>query len=103
MNLEIECKPGHRLMKRVVIHTNEISKKDAFIRMRDEGYRTTVTYNQFDRETVDGAKEYESTVSNFDEMINILKSGGLEYDVINHCREVIKFGYPAPELLIQKF
>ena len=84
--LGAECEYENRLMKRVVIHSKEMSTKDAFIRVRDEGYRTTVTYKQFDRDTVDGAKEYEVIVSNFDEIINIFKSGGLDYDVYQESK-----------------
>ena len=84
--LSAVCEHPQRLMKRVVIHTEAMSTKDAFIRIRDEGYRTTMTYKQFDGDTVDGAKEYETIVGNFDEAINILKAGGLEYDVYQESK-----------------
>lgn len=69
-----------RLMRRVVIHTSEMTQKNAFLRIRDEGYRTTITYKQFDGDTVDGAKEYEIEASSFDEAINIFSASGLAYD-----------------------
>lgn len=75
-----------RLMRRVVIHTPEMSKRDAFVRIRDEGYRTTITYKQFDADSVDGAKEYEVEVSSFDEAINIFKAAGLVYDTFQESK-----------------
>ncbi len=75
------CEYPMRTMRRVVVHTPEMSEKNAFIRIRDEGHRTTMTYKQFDSDSVDGAKEYEVNVSDFDEAVSILAQGGLEYDV----------------------
>jgi len=75
-----------RLMRRVVIHTNDMSAKNAFLRVRDEGYRTTITYKQFDGDTVDGAREHEVVVSDFDEAINTLAASGLPYDTYQESR-----------------
>jgi adenylate cyclase, class 2 len=80
------CEQPNRLMRRVVIHTPDMSQKSAFIRIRDEGYRTTITYKQFDSDTIDGAKEYEVVVSDFDEAIRIFTAGGLEYDVFQESK-----------------
>lgn len=75
-----------RLMRRVVIHTPDMTAKNAFLRVRDEGHRTTITYKQFDSDTVDGAKEYEVETSSFDEAINILSASGLTYDVYQESK-----------------
>jgi len=75
-----------RLMRRVVIHNPDMTAKNAFLRVRDEGYRTTVTYKQFDDDTVDGAKEYEVETSSFDETINILTASGLVYDTYQESK-----------------
>lgn len=75
-----------RLMRRVVVHSEGMTKKDAFLRVRDEGYRTTVTYKQFDSDSIDGAKEYEVEVSNFDEMVNILSASGLSHDTYQESK-----------------
>ena len=75
-----------RLMRRVVVHTPEMTIKNAFLRVRDEGYRTTITYKQFDGDTVDGAKEHEVEVSSFDEAINILSASGLTYDTYQESK-----------------
>lgn len=76
----------NRLMRRVVIHTPEMSARDAFVRIRDEGHRTTITYKQFDADSVDGAKEYEVEVSSFDEAINIFKAAGLVHDTFQESK-----------------
>lgn len=75
-----------RVMKRVVIHTPEMVRLNAFLRVRDEGHRTTITYKQFDGDTVDGAKEHEIEVSNFEEAIQILTASGLKYDTYQESR-----------------
>lgn len=68
-----------RTMKRVTIDTPAMKEKDAFVRVRDEGDRTTLTYKQFDQLSVDGAKEYEVTVSDFDETVQLLATAGLPH------------------------
>lgn len=75
-----------RLMRRVVIHTPGMTDKNAFLRVRDEGYRTTITYKQFDGDIVDGAKEHEVETSSFDEAINILSAAGLVYDTYQESK-----------------
>lgn len=68
-----------RLMRRVVIDTPELKEKDAFLRVRDEGGKITLTYKQFQGSGVDGAKELEVTVSDFQTTVDILKAVGLDY------------------------
>ena len=68
-----------RLMRRVTIENEDLVAKNAFVRVRDEGDRTTMTYKQFDELSVDGAKEYEITVSSFDDAIALLGAAGLPY------------------------
>lgn len=68
-----------RLMRRVVIDTDYMTKKEAFVRVRDQGDKVTLTYKQFDSPSVDGAKEHEVTVSDFDQTIALLSAAGLPY------------------------
>ena len=75
-----------RLMRRVVIHTPDMTSKNAFLRVRDEGYRTTITYKQFDSDAVDGAKEYEVEVSSFDDTVRMLSASGLTYDAYQESK-----------------
>lgn len=66
-----------RLMRRVTMETPELKEKNAFVRVRDEGDKVTVTYKQFDALSVDGAKEHEIVVSDFDEALALLEATGL--------------------------
>lgn len=75
-----------REMKRVTIDTPEMKKKDAFVRIRDEGDKTTVTYKQFDSLSVSGAKEYEITVDDFDEAVALFTAAGLKYGSLQESR-----------------
>ena len=68
-----------RLMRRVTIENEDLVAKNAFVRVRDEGDRTTITYKQFDELSVDGAKEYEITVSSFDDATALLGAAGLPH------------------------
>jgi adenylate cyclase class 2 len=68
-----------RLMRRVTIDTPELKAKDAFVRVRDEGDRVTMTYKQFAALSVDGAKEHEIIVNDFDEAIALLAAAGLPH------------------------
>jgi adenylate cyclase class 2 len=66
-----------RLMRRVTIDTEQMKSKNAFLRIRDEGHKVTVTYKQFDALSVDGAKEIEMTVDDFETAINLFGAAGL--------------------------
>lgn len=68
-----------RLMRRVTIDSPDMKKRDAFVRVRDEGDRVTMTYKQFNALSVDGAKEYEIIVNDFEEAISLLAAAGLPH------------------------
>ena len=72
-----KCEKPMRLMRRVTIDTPEMKQKGAFLRVRDEGDKVTITYKQFDSLSIDGAKEHEIIVSDFDESIALLAAAGL--------------------------
>lgn len=78
-------KPMHE-MKRVTIDTPEMKKKDAFVRIRDEGDKTTITYKQFDSLSVDGAKEHEIVVDSFNEAVSLFSAAGLKYGSFQESR-----------------
>lgn len=70
-----------RLMRRVTIHNDFMrTGKDAFLRVRDESDKVVITYKQFDKLSVDGAKEIEVEVSDFDDTVELLAQSGLPYD-----------------------
>jgi adenylate cyclase, class 2 len=82
-----------RLMKRAIIENPELKSKNAFLRVRDEGDKVTLTYKQFTDLSVDGAKEYEIIVSDFQDTIELLKSAGLPYRSFQESkRETWKLG-----------
>lgn len=68
-----------RIMRRVTIDSPEMKQNKGYLRVRDEGDRVTMTYKQFDSLSVDGAKEHEVSVDNFEETIAILEAAGLPY------------------------
>lgn len=68
-----------RLMRRITIDTPELKTKDAFVRVRDEGDRVTMTYKQFASLSVDGAQEHEIIISDFDEAVALLAAAGLPH------------------------
>lgn len=67
------CEQPMRLLRRVTIE-NAFMKdgRDAFVRVRDEGNRVTMTYKQFDDLSIDGAKEIEVEVSDYDDAVALL-------------------------------
>lgn len=75
--LDAQCVQPMRLMRRVTIENPSLVEKNAFVRVRDEGHRVTMTYKQFDQLSVDGAKEIEIVVSDFDSAVQLLEAAGL--------------------------
>ncbi|MDQ3093808.1 MAG: CYTH domain-containing protein [bacterium] len=67
-----------RLMRRVIID-NEYTRtgKDSYLRIRDEGDKSTMTYKQFDSLEFGGAKEIEVTVSDYEKTVEIFRQIGL--------------------------
>jgi adenylate cyclase class 2 len=67
-----------RLMRRVIIEPPILADRRAFIRIRDEGDKVTLTYKQFDDHTAfSGVQEIEVTVSGFEETVDIFEKVGL--------------------------
>lgn len=71
------CERPMRLMRRAIIQ-NEATGRDGYLRLRDEGDRVTLTHKHFTSLSIDGAKEVEVIVSEFDGMRHILEAGGLK-------------------------
>ena len=82
-----------RTMRRAIIDNSDMKNKNAFLRVRDEGDKITLTYKQFDNLSVDGAKEYEIIVNDYQATIDLLKATGLPYRSLQESkRETWKFG-----------
>lgn len=66
-----------RMMRRYTFDNAYMKRgKDAFVRVRDEGKKTTVTYKQFDSLSLHGAKEIEIEVSDFDLAVALMREIG---------------------------
>lgn len=75
------CEQPMRLMRRVIIEPDFIKERgeNSLLRLRDEGDKVTLTWKEFRNESLTGAFERAVTVSDFDEMVEILKAAGLNY------------------------
>lgn len=70
------CEHPMRLMRRQVFYLVD-RNMDAYVRVRDEGDKATMTYKQFDEIGLHGAKEVEVVVSHFEDARSILQNSGL--------------------------
>lgn len=81
------CEQPMRLMRRAIIEPPELEARDAFIRIRDEGDKVTLTYKQFhDHTAFSGVKEIEVTVGDFDDTLAILEQAGLKQKSFQESR-----------------
>ena len=74
------CTHPMRLMRRAIIDypdTRLQHEKDAYIRVRDEGDKVTLTYKQFTSLELGGALELETVVTDFETTIKIFEAVGL--------------------------
>ncbi len=84
-----ECEVPMRLMRRVIIETEEHKATHAWIRIRDEGDKATLT---FKRRTdplatvIDNVNEIEVVVSDFDKTVELFREAGLEYRSFQESR-----------------
>lgn len=76
------CEFPVRLMRRAIIdypdRRLQTSIPNSYIRVRDEGDKTTLTYKQFDSLSVDGAREIEVVVDSFLKTVDVFTAAGLE-------------------------
>jgi adenylate cyclase class 2 len=85
--LGAKCVQPMRLMRRAIIEPPELARKDAFVRVRDEGDKVTLTYKQFDdHEAFSGVQEIEVTVSDFDATVALLAKAGLPHKSFQESR-----------------
>lgn len=86
-SLGAACEQPMRLMRRVAIDSEFMrTGKDAFLRVRDEGNKVTMTYKQFDSLSVDGAKEMEVEVSDYEATVALLAQVGLSAHTYQETR-----------------
>lgn len=73
------CEQPMRLMRRALVETAEMKPIDAFLRLRDEGDKVTLTYKQHLKGRVEAANEIETTVGSFDAAKAIVEACGLAF------------------------
>ena len=100
--LGAECVQPMRMMRRVTIDTPEMTAKNAFLRIRDEGNRVTATYKQFDNLSVDGAKEIEIEVSDFEKAIELFAVAGLLHTSFQESKREAWF-YKGTEIVLDEW
>ncbi len=79
-----------RDMKRALIEEEHHAAEHSFIRIRDEGDKTTLTFKRHaapdEPAAVDSARELETTVGDFDTTIAIFKAAGWHYTTYQESR-----------------
>jgi len=78
-----------RLMKRALIEEPHHEAEHAFIRVRDEGDKITLTFKRRDdpaASTIDSVKELEVEVSDFDKTVAIFSEAGWHYKTFQESR-----------------
>jgi len=79
-----------RLMKRALIEEPHHVKENSFIRIRDEGDKTTLTFKRRTlpdgTTTIDSTKEIETTVGDFDTAVEIFSEAGWQYITLQESR-----------------
>lgn len=83
------CKQPMQLMRRVIFSTPEMSKKESFVRVRDEGYRIAVTYKQYLSQDFSGAREIEFTASSYDDAVAFMEAVGIKVQSAQEARREI--------------
>lgn len=85
-----DCEHPMRLQRRVNIETPEQRAEHAWIRVRDEGNRTTLTYKRRNDpkavDAIDNVKEIEVEVSDFDKTVELLREAGWDYRTFQESR-----------------
>lgn len=79
IKLDAKCDQPMRNLHRVTIDTPEMKAKNAFVRIRDQGDLVTITYKQFDELSLNGAKEIEIIVNDFNTAIALFAAAGLPH------------------------
>lgn len=83
------CEQPMRLMKRALIEEPHHQAEHAFIRIRDEGDKITLTFKRRADEaasTIDSVKELEVTVSDFDKTVQIFAEAGWKYKTFQESK-----------------
>lgn len=87
------CEQPMRLMRRALMETPDMAAKDAFLRLRDEGNKVTLTYKQHLKTGIEAANEIDTTVDDFDVAKSLLEASGMIFHTYQESRrETWKLG-----------
>ena len=90
------CEQPMRLMRRALIEEPHHAKEHSFLRIRDEGDKVTLTFKRRKdpyNPGIDGVKEIEVEVSDFDDTLTIFSEAGWHYMTFQESkRETWKLG-----------
>jgi adenylate cyclase class 2 len=79
-----------RLMRRVLIEEPHHAKEHSYIRIRDEGDKTTLTFKRRTypggKSTILSTKEIETTIGNFDTAVEIFSEAGWKHKTYQESR-----------------
>ncbi len=85
-SLRAVCEQPMRLMRRALVETPEMAAIDAFLRLRDEGDKVTLTYKQHLKSGIEAAREIETTVGDFDATKALLEASGMRFHTYQESR-----------------
>ena len=83
------CEQPMRLMKRALVEEPHHQAEHAFLRIRDEGDKTTLTFKRRadpDAASIDSVKELEVEVSDFDKTVEIFSEAGWKYKTFQESK-----------------
>ena len=84
-----KCEQPMRLMKRALIEEPHHQQEHAFIRIRDEGNKTTLTFKRradVAAAAIDSVKEIEIEVSDFDTTVELFSEAGWHYKTFQESK-----------------
>lgn len=84
-----KCIQPMRLMKRALIEEPHHEQENAFIRIRDEGDKITLTFKRRSDQlgaAIDNTKELEVEVSDFDKTVQLFSEAGWKYKTFQESR-----------------
>lgn len=73
------CEQPMRLMRRTTFHNPYMHDRVGYLRIRDEGHRVTMTYKQYDENSIDGTKEIEIVVSEYEAAVALIEATGVKH------------------------
>lgn len=78
-SLGARCVVSERLMQRIVFETDDLVKKKSWLRVRNEGDKTTMTLKQTtDAQDINRIREVEIAVDSFENAVTLLTEAGFK-------------------------